>query len=123
MNLYAPTPTAAEYDAAQEVNASYFNPDADPSKGGERTPARAFQAGWLEGAPEPRVPIRIATAQPSRDGDLLDDLGEDAPTLLVLGALAMLDRRPFVVAAHGVVPFSIPGLVSCRGRVKTYSGP
>ena len=57
MNLYAPTPTAAEYDAAQEVNASYFNPDADPSKGGERTPARAFQAGWLEGAPEPRRPI------------------------------------------------------------------
>ena len=47
-NWYAGTPTAAEHDAAQEVNASYWGPDST---------ARPFEGAWAEGAPEPRRAI------------------------------------------------------------------
>ena len=47
-NWYAGTPTPVEYDAAQEVNASYWGPNST---------ARPFEGTWAEGAPEPRRAI------------------------------------------------------------------
>src|SRR5690606_29408422 len=57
-------------------------------------------ARGVEGATEPRVTVGVAAAEPRRDRDLLDDLREDLAALRVLGALPVLDRGPFVVAAH-----------------------
>src|SRR4029077_7685112 len=50
--------------------------------------------------PEPRVAPGIPAAHASGDGQLLDELREELPSLCVEGALLVLDGRPLRMAAH-----------------------
>ena len=53
-----------------------------------------------DGQAQPVVGIRVTATLPRGDGDLARDLGEEGPSLGVVGALLALDRRPFAVSGH-----------------------
>ena len=60
----------------------------------------ALRLGLVDSQPQTRIRGQITAAGTRRDRDLLDQLREELAALLVLGALAMLDVRPFAVSCH-----------------------
>ena len=63
--------------------------------------------GLLDHVVEGRVRRRIATTSPSRNLDVLDQLGKFLAALGVVGCLLVLRGSPFGVAGHGPSPFGL----------------
>ncbi len=63
------------------------------------------QHNLMQRLPQPGVAGRVAAAHSRGDGDLLDQLAEDFSALGVRRAFFMLDRTPFIMAAHLLFSF------------------
>ena len=60
----------------------------------------ALRLGLVDRQAQPRIGGYIAATHACRNRDLTDQLCKQLPALLILGALAVLDVRPFTVSCH-----------------------